>query len=47
MENKMEQFIEFLEEDDGQFLDQVIENLSDEELSEFLKNNPNFIKEIV
>lgn len=47
MKKQIDNFIEFLEIDDGQLLEMMIKDLSDEELSRFLKDNPNFIEEMV
>ena len=47
MENQNDRFIEFLEDDGRQLLEMIIENLSDEELSRFLEENPNFIEEML
>lgn len=46
MEKQINNFIEFLEKDDGQLLEMMLKDLSDEELSRFLEANPNFIKEM-
>ena len=45
MEQKMERLIDFIEEKDADFAEKIIEDLTDEELSNFLKENPDFIKE--
>ena len=47
MEKQINNFIEFLEKDDGQLLEMMLKDLSDEELSRFLEDNPNFIEEMV
>lgn len=46
MKEEMDKLIEFLEEDAGTFLDHMIDSLTDEELSAFFKENPDFINEI-
>ena len=46
MKEEMDRLIEFLEEDEGAFLNHMIDNLTDEELSAFLRENPDFINEI-
>ena len=35
--------LEFLEEEDGVLLDQMLEDLTDEELTKFLEKNPDFL----
>ena len=42
MKDKTERLLEFLNEDDGVLFEQMLENLTDEELSRFLESNPDF-----
>ncbi len=44
MKENMDQLLEFLEEEDDAFLDEILENLTDEELSNFFRDNPDFMK---
>lgn len=46
MKEDMDRLMEFIKEDEGTFLDQMIDSLTDEELSAFFKENPDFISEI-
>ena len=46
MEENMEQLLDFIEKDNGRFLEELIDNLTDKELTNFLNDNPDFIKEI-
>lgn len=42
MKDKTERLLEFLNEDDGVLFEQMLENLTDEELSRFLESNSDF-----
>ncbi len=44
MEEKLDKLIEFLKEDDDALFDQMLKDLTDEELTAFFENNPDFLK---
>ena len=44
-ESKYDRFFEFINSDDFEFYEKFLVNLSDEELEEFLRKNPDFLKE--
>lgn len=41
----MDKFLEFIMEDDIDFYERFLVNLSDEEIDKFLEENPDFLKE--
>ncbi len=43
MEERLDKLVEFLEENDDALFDQMLENLTDEELTAFFKDNPDFL----
>ena len=44
-EIKYDRFFEFIDSDDAEFYEKFLINLSDEELEEFLRKNPDFLKD--
>ncbi len=44
MVENLDKLIEFLEEDDDALFEQMLENLTDKELTAFFDNNPDFLK---
>ena len=43
LKEEFDKLLKFLNEDDGTFFDQMLEQLTDEELTKFLENNPDFL----
>ena len=46
-DERLDGFLKFIEEDNTAFLDRCLNDLTDEELTRFLDDNPEFLEELV